>query len=388
MNARSHVLGRRLPHASGGWAPPTGTIGLTVGRQDVISHRSRHFAWVSAEQLARLAERPDAAVTLRSRRGYLPDSPENQRLADLLRRRPEDFGAAGEPIVLGADHVNLRCAPGDWQPTLELHGAECLDGFQRLVVMAHALRELGPAHLGLARVRIEVVTGAERDRARLLSYETHRYANAPSARDNLSRCPELGRVRAEYEREGGYFDPRRGVVAGPHPCAHGVADVFRALACFSTDRLPDLAHRVSTESGLHAVWSDIEGPEYRSLMNGTVHAWSVQRAVEAYDVARQVTRKLDTSSVKGHAHLIRYAPDLVAWAAGRSLPLRELHADGRGAPEWDQLIRGAFAATVADTARRLVEAYRAIRPYSDRFKSEVARPDIWTALVERGGWAR
>lgn len=389
MNARSEAPSRWTPHNSSGWAPPEGTVWLAVHHSDVVHHGQRHIAWASGTRLASLAQ--DIALSQSARRGYLPDSEENRRLTEVLVHHPEDFGVAGEPIVLGADHLTLYRAAGDSRITLEIHGVECLNGFQRLALLLHAFfdRDLSPGHLDRVHARVEIVTGDERAQARRLSYETQRSTNPAIPQDNLSRCLELARIRAEYAAEGRSLDWRRGIVADPHSRGHRVADIFRGLACLSTERLPQLANLLSTATGLDCVWSDLDGDTYRRLMNASVHAIGVQRAVETYELARQLTQRLDVPSLKGHEHLVRYAPDLVIWAAARQLPLHELHVGGRHGPPWDEHIEvAAFEATVRERAATLVDACRAVRPASTRFKGEVERLDVWLAIIERAGFAR
>ncbi len=317
----------------------------------------------------------------------MPDSPENHRLARLLRDSPEDFGAAGTPIVLGADHVAAhRHMSGD-RITLQLHGLECIDGFQQLVTISHSKRELSPGHLDRAFARVDVLTGDARERARRLHYETHLYANAARPQDNLSRCPHLSRCREQFGLEGTLFDCRRGIVAGPHSYGYNITTVFRALACLSSSQYPDLAHLVGTDEGLDLVWSHMEESPYRDLMHDHVQAWSIQRAVETYDVAQNVAQSFDKSTITGHKHLIRYARPLVIWAAARSLPLHELHNGGRDAPNWHALIRSAdFKTEVAATAHALVIAYETVRPKKPReykqYKGEVENLDVWYEIVD------
>lgn len=374
------------------WAPPAGTVRLTTRGLDVLPHAERLIAWIPADVLLSLAEGPDAARVLNSRRGYLPDSAQNHRLALMLRDRPKDFGAGGTPILFGADHIGLHPRP-DQRITLELHGLECIDGFQRLVILNHAFRELRPDHLSHTQLRVEIVTGAAREQARRQHHDDHLYLNSAHPRDNLSRCAHLTRIRDQFGEAGTHFDYRRGIVAGPHSCGRDVSDVFRALACCAPGRSPVLAHAVSTNTGLDAVWSDLSGSYYAHLINADVHAWSVERATAAYNTARQVLARLDTTSLTGHDHLIRYAPHLIIWAACGTLPLDGLHLDGRTAPRWDTLIDSdAFRNNVKATAHSLISAYKAAHPRQSGerqpYKGEADPLDVWQEIVDQVRWLR
>ncbi|MGD6740634.1 hypothetical protein ACOKM3_02185 [Streptomyces sp. BH106] len=375
------------------WAPAADIVRLTACGADVLPYTERVIAWIAADELVSLAEGPDAARDLNSRRGYLPDSQQNRRFAWMLRDRPEDFGASGTPILMGADYLGFHPHRPDRRVTLELHGMECIDGFQRLVILNHAFRELRQGHLSRTRLRVEIVTGAAREQARRQHHDDHLYLNSAHPRDNLSRCIHLTRIRDQFAGAGTHFDYRRGVVAGPHSCGYDVADVFRALACCTPGRSPVLAHALSTDSGLGTVWSDLADPYYVNLMNADVHAWSVERATAAYTAARQVLARLDTTTLTGHDHLIRYAPDLIIWAACGTLPLHGLHLSGRTAPRWDTLIDcDAFRNTVEAAATSLVSAYKAARPRrpSERrpYKGEGDQLDVWWEIVDRVRWLR
>ena len=377
-----------LPRSHLTWAPPAGTVHLTARADDLSRRQENWHGWFPAATLAPLAARPDAAITLNSRRGYLSDSPENHLLERLLHDRPEDFGAEGTPIVLGADHIAAhRHTAGD-RITLQVHGLECIDGFQRLVTIGHSRRGPESGHLDRAFARVDLLTGTARERARRLHYESQLYANVARPQDNLSRCPHLARCGEQFEVEGTSFDCRRGIVAGPHSYGYDITTVFRALACLSLDPYPDLAHVLSTDEGLDSVWNDLEGPRYRAIVNPDVQAWSIQRAVETHDVVQQVLRGLTNSATTGHGHLIRYARPLIVWSAARRLPLHELHNGGRDAPDWHARIRSsAFRADVKATAHALVAAYRSVRPKENgqykQYKGEVERLDVWREIVDR-----
>ncbi|MFE0641209.1 hypothetical protein ACFW2Y_06300 [Streptomyces sp. NPDC058877] len=298
-------------------------------------------------------------------------------MADMLRHRPWDFGAVGDPLVLGADAVLSRADGG-----VEMSGVECIKGFQRLVVLAHVMREVSGAHLDHANVRVEIVVGADRARVRRLSEEAGDYANPTHPQDRLSRCPHLKRIAAEFRTEGGFFDHRRGVVAGPHPCGYSMADVTRALACTASSPWPTLTHQVSTLDGLHALWRDVDGLDYRSLIHEGVHAFSVQRAVEAREAALKVVKRLCGASPAGHEHLLKYAPELITWAACRKLPLDHLHRSDRRARDWSREVHGPFPDMVAEVAQDLVERYRQVRGDSKVFVHEAKQLDVWLDVLD------
>ncbi|MFD7904429.1 hypothetical protein ACFV4G_19545 [Kitasatospora sp. NPDC059747] len=150
---------------------------------------------VDAIALAALAAMPDAAIALRSRRGYLPESPGNQALAEMLRRRPQDFGLVGGPIVLGAESLQWEADRVRGGGRLWVSGLECYDGFQRLVIMAHVARELPPPELVKAVLWVVVVTGEDRRRTRDLCDTADRCVSPAVPQDNLGSCPHLRAVR-------------------------------------------------------------------------------------------------------------------------------------------------------------------------------------------------
>lgn len=251
-----------------------------------------------------------------------------------------------------------------------------------MVVLAHVSCEVPDAHLDHADVRVEIVTGADRARVRRLSEEAGEYTNAVHPQDWLSRCPHLKRIAAEFRAEGGFFDHRRGVVSGPHPCGYTMEDVTRALACTFDSPWPTLTHKVGTEEGLHALWTHVDGPEYRTLIHEDVHAFSVQKAVEAREVALKVVKRLRGASPVGHERLLQYAPELVAWAACRRLPVDQLHRSDRKARDWSGEVHGPFADIVEEVARDLVERYRHVRKDTKVFVHEAQQLDVWLDILD------
>ncbi|MEU3567560.1 hypothetical protein AB0E96_03880 [Kitasatospora sp. NPDC036755] len=341
---------------------------------------NRWMALIEASELAALAAMPDAASVLKSRRGYLPESPVNQAFARTLRERPEDVGAFGPPIVLASRSPHWEPDRAGGSGLLGLDGVQCFDGFQRLVTMAHLFRELPPGHLDRAVLWVVVVTGKDIDRARELCDESAHHVNLPEPQDNLARCPHLLRVQAEFRREGGYFDPRRGIVSGPHPVGFTPADVFRSLAALSTARRPQLSNQLQTPEGLNALWSDITGPAYRSLVHEDLHEISVQRAVEARRETQTAIARMLKRDSRAHWKLLEYAPELVTWAACRALPLETLH-DG-SAPEWMDLIRDVLPLETERVAHLLVATYARLRGSDRTFKSTAPGLDLWLRLVD------
>ncbi|MEV5463349.1 hypothetical protein [Streptomyces sp. NPDC002788] len=124
------------------------------------------------------------------------------------------------------------------------------------------------------------------------------------------------------------------------------------------------------------------GPEYRTLIHEDVHSFSVQRAVEAREVALKVVKGLCGSSPVGHQRLLRYAPELVAWAACRKLPLDQLHRSDRHAVDWSREVHGPFAGNVAEVAHDLVERYKRVRKDTKVFFHEAKQLDVWLDILD------
>ncbi|MFF3073053.1 hypothetical protein [Kitasatospora sp. NPDC057936] len=342
----------------------------------------RWLVQVDAIALASLAAMPDAAIALRSRRGYLPESPGNQALAEMLRRRPQDFGLVGGPIVLGAESLQWEADRVRGGGRLWVSGLECYDGFQRLVIMAHVARELPPPELVKAVLWVVVVTGEDRRRTRDLCDTADRCVSPAVPQDNLGSCPHLRAVREEFAAEGSYFDTRRGVVSGPHPVGFTIADVFRSLAALSRGSSPRLSNRLQTDEGLDALWSDLGSDAYRSIVHEDVHAISVQRAVEARREAQKALARLRKRHSTGHYKLLEYAPELVIWGACRMLPRATLHDGGRNSPRWTEIIHGQLPAETERVAHLLVASYERRRGAKHMFKNVAPRLDLWLELVD------
>ncbi|MYV98855.1 hypothetical protein [Streptomyces sp. SID3343] len=335
---------------------------------------------VSAAQLAPLAASVDAARRLSARRGYLHDSESNRRLAEMLRERPRDFGAAGH-IVLGADAVEPYPGARGFSDALWIMGLECIDGFQRLKIIANSVGHLPSEHLDRSVLRLEIVCGPDRERVRRVHDDADSYVNVSTAQDRLIRCPNIVRLmRCDWER--GDFDPRRGITTGPHRLRLSMADMTRALACLSTEQQPDAAHLSATDEGLDELWGDPSSPVYRSLFHERMTPVGVMRAVEAWQAARGALAALPQRRHEGHGHLIPYAPVLICWAACRALPLRQLH-DPRPPYAWEHEIEHHLPGMTVSKATELVELYGASRPKGKRpYKAEAPELDLWLELAE------
>ncbi|MBD0710793.1 MULTISPECIES: hypothetical protein [unclassified Streptomyces] len=349
--------------------------------------QSRH-GWdveVSAVELASLAAGPDAARVLGARRGFLGGTPVNLELAALLRERPESFGWAHR-IVLGADEVHLpEFAGRGFSPVLHIFGVECIDGFQRLRILAEALAALGPEHLARSTVRLEIHCGRFRDVARALHDDGHRLVNATTAQDGLIRCPNLRALMAgDWEKEG-FFDPRRGVSAGPHRRCFTMREVTRGLACLSPLPSLEAVHLASTDEGLELLWAGAGAPLYLGVFHDRMSPLGVVRAVEAYAGAREALRKLPGWMRRGAGLLIDYAPDLIAGRACRGLlPFEELHVEAGSRHDWRELIEDRLPGVIERTAKELIGRYEVVhraRGGKRTYKDEAGLIDVWRDIL-------
>ncbi|RGD61734.1 hypothetical protein DR950_31880 [Kitasatospora xanthocidica] len=381
MNNNRVPLGPWLGISWGADTPPALDRHILRARH-VVAIGNRWMCLIEAAELAALADMPDAAFVLGSRRGYLSDSQVNQAFANALRERPEDVGFFGAPIVLSSRSPHWEPGWGGGSGLLGFAGVQCFDGFQRLVTMAHLARELPPGHLSRALLWVVVVTGEDVDRGRELCDEVAHHINRLEPQDNLVRCPDLLRVQAEFRQEGGFFDPRRGIVSGPHPVGFTPADVFRSLAALSLAPRPHLSNQLQTVEGLNGLWSDITGPAYRSLVHEGLHAISIQRAVEARGETQKVIARMLKRNSKGCWKLLEYAPELVTWTACRALPLETLHDGSRTSPNWTKLINGGLAAETERIAHLLVASYERLRGSEHKFKLVAHKLDLWLELAD------
>lgn len=337
---------------------------------------------VSAAELVGLVEGAGAARLLRARRMYLGDTRTNRVLAEILRRAPEEFGAVGA-VVLGADAVEL--SGGDCRGfggELRVLGVECIDGFQRLMIIAGVAAALGVSHVGRATVRLEVRCGPAREVARRLHRSAGDLVNASTAQDGLIHCPHIDRlVRADWE-ETGSFEPRRGVVPGPRRRLFTMPEVTRALACLSPS--PEAVNLVATDEGLEAFWAGIGTPLYLSVFHDHLSPLGVVRAVEAWGRALGALRAMPGRLKSGAGHLIRYAPELICWAACREvLPLDRLHEES-SVFDWDGVIRDRLPAHTQRTAERLVRQYEGVREArgsTGTYVDEAPQLDVWLDVL-------
>ncbi|CAM5322887.1 hypothetical protein [Streptomyces purpurascens] len=337
---------------------------------------------VTAADLDMLAASVGAPRRLSAKRGYLGGTGANVELARMLEERPEDFGAAGQ-IVLGAEAVEVQPGPRPFADTLFVVGLECIDGLQRLRVIADMRGRLSREHLQRAVLRLEIRCGDERDRARHAYDFEDRYVNGVTAQDRLIRCPNIRRLM-EGDWEKGDFDPRRGVTAGPHGSRFSMADVTSALACLSDAPLPIAANLAATPEGQEALWSDRTSAVYRSVFHGRMTPVGVMRAVEAWRTARSALAAMPRKSRQGHGHLIEYAPELICWKACRGLPLLSLHAKSEF--RWDRAIERELPDRTVRAAESLVAHYKEVHPEHGRpgnsYKSEAPKLDLWRELAE------
>lgn len=334
---------------------------------------------VRAADLVPLAASAGAARRLAARRGYLPDTEANRGLVRMLRERPEDFGAVGQ-IVLGADALEWVPQPGGFPDYIHVIGPECIDGMQRLRVIADGVVDV-PLHLERSVVRVEILCGQERRRARVLYDAADRYTNPTTAQDGLLRCPHVAALM-EADWEKGRFDPRRGVTTDPMGGHFTMPEVTQALACLSPLPLPDAAHLASTAEGREALWGDHDSALYGSLLHAGMTPVGVVRALEAWQRARATLDAMPRRLRQGHGHLLAYAPALVCWEACRTLPLAALH-DPRSSYRWDEAIASRLPAATAAAAELLVGRYRELRPGRRPYRQETPALDLWHELVTR-----
>ncbi|WP_105971609.1 hypothetical protein [Streptomyces geranii] len=338
---------------------------------------------VTAADLVMVAGPVDATRQLSARRGHLGATEANSGLARMLEERPEDFGAVG-CIVLGADTVEVQASRGLFGDSVHIIGPECIDGMQRLKVIADMRHRLPYEHLQRAVVRLEIRRGPERDRARRVHDVADRLLNPSTAQDRLIRCPNIvNLMRGDWEK--GYFDPRRGMTAGPRGRRFSMADVTSALACLSAAPQPVAANLAATPGGREALWEDHASPVYRSLFHRSMTPVGVMRAVEAWESAHAALAAMPKRARQGYGHLIEYAPELICWKACRSLtqplPLHALH-DAMSAFPWEKAIEHDLPAATVRTARSLVARYQAARPERTRpYKSEAPELELWKELV-------
>lgn len=248
---------------------------------------------VPVADLAKLAAGPDAALRLWARRDFLGDTSVNRELREILRLRSVEFGAVGT-IVMGADNVQMSVGPEagrSFGGALHVYGVECIDGFQRLRIIAEELAAAeDPDLLSQATMRVEIYCGPSRDLKRRLHDAAGGLVNAPTAQDGLLRCPNIGRlVVADWEGMGS-FHPQRGVRVEPQGDALTMETVTRALACLSDAAVPRAAFLAATDDGLQRFWGSLGSPLYLSVFHDRMIPLGVKRAVEAWEQVRGTLR--------------------------------------------------------------------------------------------------
>ncbi|MFG2615682.1 hypothetical protein [Streptomyces anulatus] len=307
---------------------------------------------VPAVELVRLVAGAGAAERLSAARGYLYDTPETLALEQQARESPEDFAVPGW-IVLGADALFPARSEG-FTDRIWIHGAELIDGYQRLKALALVLDELGLGHLEHMLLKVEVHCGVERERARRIYGHADRCRNIRDAQDRLLLCPNVQRL-AQANWEGWTFCVRRGVSDGPSGTTYYLPEVTRALACLSGPG-PELAHRTASAEGMVSLWDDTTSPSYLSLFHPRMTPLGVMRAVESYRAARAALERLPKSRGVGHGKLMEYAPELIHWASCRFLPWKRLHAS-RSDFDWDGELRHRMRAHTEAAFTELVRRY-------------------------------
>ncbi|MFF9430346.1 hypothetical protein [Streptomyces sp. NPDC014746] len=371
-------------HAS---APHPFTAGQAFLLRPRLFFQKQH-AWevhVSAADLVGLTQEPDAVRRLRARRGFLGDTPVNRALAEELRERPEEFGRV-HALVLGADEIHLPqpSGPGGFPSELFVSGLECIDGLQRLAVIAEAAAVLGHAHLSRATVRLDIHCGRSRESVRRHFGGVQDRVNAATAQDGLIHCPNIRRLmESDWEREGS-FEPWRGVNLGTRTRRYAMPEVTRGLACLAAVAGPEAAHAVATDEGLDVLWGAIGSALYLQVFHDRMSPLGVVRAVKAHRTARAALGRLPAKYGHGPGHLLAYAPDLVAReACRRLLPVADLH-DERTRFDWHGVIERHLPREVERTAVELVRRYAVVHEAlggKPRYAGEADRLDVWRAIL-------
>ncbi len=337
-----------------------------------------HVLELPAAELVQLAIGTDTAGRFNTARGHLHDTSRTLALERLAREAPEDFGLI-EWITLGADTLRPADVAGHFAQHFWLHGAEIINGYQRLLAAAVALEELGPGHLAKTLLRVEVFCGAERDRARELHGRADQYLNVRTAQDRLVYHPNIRRL-AEADWEGITFEPRRGVTTGPAAESCSMAEMTRALACLSGPG-PELAHLAATAAGLAEIWDDHRSAACLSLFHSRMTPVGVMRAVEARRAAQHALAEIPKNRQHGHGLLIKYAPELIYWAACRVLPWSSLHED-RPRFDWDDALDRRIREETKAVAYRLIDRYEELLPKKGGYISTAPELSLWQALAE------
>ncbi|MFF8696852.1 hypothetical protein ACF08W_32080 [Streptomyces sp. NPDC015144] len=357
--------------------------------QTTLLHRLGTGQWdarVPAGQLVGLAEALDSAERLGARREFLADSAQAREMEKVMRERPEAFGVTGR-VVLGADNVFWVPDGTQNSGTLDLLGLECIDGYQQTVLVCRLAAELPVEHLDRAVLDVRIVTGATRELVRSEYDRAHLYCNPTKPQDLLVRHPVLLRLVKQFDDDQCNFRLRRGEQRGPRREGYSIGEATTALALFSHEADPDLAHRTLDDQGRQEIWRNPSGHAFRTLFNNHTQATGVRIAITYRRSILGVLEQMLRTRSTHHWHLLEDAPDLIVWAVARQLPFDRLHCDQRdpAAPAWEEILDTEVPALTRRTAELLVRAYEKLRPKGVHKKAEVRELSYWHKLLEVAG---
>ncbi|MFB7472945.1 hypothetical protein [Kitasatospora sp. NPDC056184] len=357
--------------------------------QTTLLHRLGTDQWdarVPAVQLVGLAEALDSAERLGTRREFLADSAQNREMEKVLRERPEAFGVTGR-MVLGADNVFWVPDGTRSSGTLDLLGPECIDGYQRMALVSRLAAELSVEHLDRAVVDVRIVTGSTRELARSEYDRAHLYCNPTEPQDLLVRHPVMLRLIKQFSDDQCNFRLRRGYQRGPRREGYSIGEATTALALFSHEADPDLAHRTLENEGRQEIWRYPSSQAFRTLFNDHTQATGVRIAITFRRAILGVLEEMLRTRSAHHWHLLEDAPDLMVWAVARQLPFDRLHCDQHdpAAPPWEKILDTEVPALTRRTAERLVRAYEKLRSNGVHKRAEVRELPYWHKLLKAAG---
>ncbi|MER8042489.1 hypothetical protein [Streptomyces sp. NPDC094032] len=356
--------------------------------QTTLLHRLGTDHWharVPAGQLVGLGEALDAAERLGARREFLEGSAQNRERERVLRERPEALSVLGQ-VVLGAGSVFWVPDGTRSSGTLDLFGLECIDGFQLLALIARLAATLTLEHLNQAVLDVRIFTGAARELARGEYDRAHLYCNPAEPQDLLVRHPIMIKLVKQFANDQLHFKLRRGERRGPHRAGYSIGEATTALALFSREAHPDLAHRTLEDKGRQEIWRDPSGPAFRTLFNDRTQATGIRIAITFRRSILDVLEEMLRARSAHHWHLLEDAPDLVVWAVSRRLPIDWLHCSQRdpAAPQWEKILDEVPALT-RESAESLVHAYEQLRPNRVYKRAEVRELPYWKQLLKTAG---
>ncbi|MEU2672922.1 hypothetical protein ABZ622_29510 [Streptomyces sp. NPDC007164] len=360
--------------------------------QTTLLHRLDIDQWdarVPASQLVGLGEALDAAEQLRARREFLEGSAQNLEREQVMRERPEAFGVVGR-VVLGADNVFWAPDGTRSSGTLDLLGPECIDGYQQIALIARLATELSPEYLDRAVLDVRILTGSARELARSEYDRAHLYCNLTEPQDLLVRHPIMLRLVKQFSNDQCHFKLRRGERRGPHREGYSIGEATTALALFSQEPHPDLAHHTLEDKGRQEIWQNPSGQAFHTLFNERTQATGVRIAITFRRSVLDVLEEMLRHRSAHHWHLLEDAPDLVVWAVSRQLPIDWLHYDQRDpvVPEWEKILDNEVTALTQRTAERLVHAYEELRSKGVYKRAEVRELPYWHKLLKAAGMSR